>query len=153
MLSIVASCVGLEKAEVEDAILDGAQVRRYCNDALCLTVVLFVFRSMMIITDLFQIDRMEKFFAVDGLPHLMFYYQDTETPESGWCMMYCKVGLFNNRIWMCVHLIQLAFFLMCQCEDCRIWANTCSSYYLKIKYLNVFNLIQQGQSYETKRNT
>ncbi|XP_058258291.1 dynein axonemal heavy chain 5 isoform X2 [Hemibagrus wyckioides] len=53
ILSIVASCVGLEKAEVEDGILEGA-----------------------------QIDRMEQFFAVDGLPHLMFYYQDTETTES-----------------------------------------------------------------------
>lgn len=32
---------------------------------------------------LFQIDRMEQFFAVDGLQHLMFYYQDTEPTESG----------------------------------------------------------------------
>ncbi|KAF5899802.1 dynein heavy chain 5, axonemal, partial [Clarias magur] len=53
VLSIVASCAGLEKAEVEDAILEGA-----------------------------QIDRMEQFFAADGLPHLMFYYQDTESAES-----------------------------------------------------------------------
>ncbi|KAF4087596.1 hypothetical protein AMELA_G00072460 [Ameiurus melas] len=52
-LSIVASCTGLEKAEVEDAILEGA-----------------------------QIDRMEQFFSADGLPHLMFYYQDTESTES-----------------------------------------------------------------------
>ncbi|TSL82498.1 Dynein heavy chain 5, axonemal [Bagarius yarrelli] len=53
VLSITASCVGLEKAEVEDGILEGT-----------------------------QIDRMEQFFAVDGLPHLMFYYQDTEPTES-----------------------------------------------------------------------
>ncbi|KAI5105653.1 dynein heavy chain 5, axonemal isoform X1, partial [Silurus meridionalis] len=53
VLSIVASCINLEKAEVEDAILEGA-----------------------------QIDRMEQFFAVEGLPHLMFYHQDTETSES-----------------------------------------------------------------------
>ncbi|XP_060776773.1 dynein axonemal heavy chain 5-like [Neoarius graeffei] len=53
LLSIVASCVGLEKAEVEDAILEDV-----------------------------QIDRMEQFFAVGGLRHLMFYYQDTESTES-----------------------------------------------------------------------
>ncbi|XP_063344566.1 dynein axonemal heavy chain 5 isoform X2 [Pelmatolapia mariae] len=49
ILSIVASCLGLEKADVEDAILEGN-----------------------------QIERMEQFFIADGLPHLMFYYQDTE---------------------------------------------------------------------------
>uniref|UniRef100_A0A8C5EBC4 AAA+ ATPase domain-containing protein n=1 Tax=Gouania willdenowi TaxID=441366 RepID=A0A8C5EBC4_GOUWI len=52
ILSIVASCLGLEKADVEDAILEGN-----------------------------QIERMEQFFVADGLPHLMFYYQDTE-PEA-----------------------------------------------------------------------
>ncbi|XP_060727240.1 dynein axonemal heavy chain 5 [Tachysurus vachellii] len=65
VLSIVASCVGLEKVEVEDGILDGA-----------------------------QIDRMEKFFAVDGLPHLMFYYQDTETPESAVASRHKKAKVF-----------------------------------------------------------
>ncbi|CAJ1061772.1 dynein axonemal heavy chain 5 isoform X1 [Xyrichtys novacula] len=53
ILSIVASCLGLEKAEVEDAILEGN-----------------------------QIDRMEQFFVAEGLPHLMFYYQDTEPLEA-----------------------------------------------------------------------
>ncbi|XP_041797657.1 dynein heavy chain 5, axonemal isoform X1 [Chelmon rostratus] len=53
ILSIVASCLGLEKADVEDAILEGN-----------------------------QIDRMEQFFVAEGLPHLMFYYQDTEPNEA-----------------------------------------------------------------------
>ncbi|XP_072250743.1 dynein axonemal heavy chain 5 isoform X1 [Leuresthes tenuis] len=53
ILSIVASCLGLEKADVEDAILEGN-----------------------------QIDRMEQFFVSNGLPHLMFYYQDTEPAEG-----------------------------------------------------------------------
>uniref|UniRef100_A0A8C6L065 Dynein axonemal heavy chain 5 n=2 Tax=Nothobranchius TaxID=28779 RepID=A0A8C6L065_NOTFU len=53
ILSIVASCLGLEKADVEDAILDGN-----------------------------QIERMEQFFVSNGLPHLMFYYQDTD-PADG----------------------------------------------------------------------
>lgn len=30
-----------------------------------------------------QIDRMEQFFMADGLPHLMFYYQDTEPTVAG----------------------------------------------------------------------
>ncbi|XP_041963780.1 LOW QUALITY PROTEIN: dynein heavy chain 5, axonemal [Alosa sapidissima] len=54
ILSIVASCVGLEKAEVEDAILEGS-----------------------------QIDRIEQFFVADGRPHIMFYYQDVDLPETG----------------------------------------------------------------------
>ncbi|XP_070823540.1 dynein axonemal heavy chain 5 isoform X5 [Chaetodon trifascialis] len=54
ILSIVASCLGLEKADVEDAILEGN-----------------------------QIDRMEQFFVAEGLPHLMFYYQDTDPNETG----------------------------------------------------------------------
>ncbi|XP_038567842.1 dynein heavy chain 5, axonemal [Micropterus salmoides] len=53
ILSIVASCLGLEKADVEDATLEGN-----------------------------QIDRMEQFFVAEGLPHLMFYYQDTEPVEA-----------------------------------------------------------------------
>ncbi|XP_065102327.2 dynein axonemal heavy chain 5 [Paramisgurnus dabryanus] len=54
VLSIVSSCVGLEKSEVEDAILEGT-----------------------------QIERMEQFFAADGLPHLIMYYQETEPMEAG----------------------------------------------------------------------
>ncbi|KAM9353789.1 dynein axonemal heavy chain 5 isoform 2-T2 [Symphorus nematophorus] len=53
ILSIVASCLGLEKADVEDAVLEGN-----------------------------QIDRVEQFFVAEGLPHLMFYYQDTEPVEA-----------------------------------------------------------------------
>ncbi|XP_044063801.1 dynein axonemal heavy chain 5 isoform X1 [Siniperca chuatsi] len=53
ILSIVASCLGLEKADVEDATLEGN-----------------------------QIDRMEQFFVAEGLQHLMFYYQDTEPTEA-----------------------------------------------------------------------
>lgn len=30
-----------------------------------------------------QIDRMEQFFVASGLPHLVFYYQDTELAEGG----------------------------------------------------------------------
>ncbi|KAG7262555.1 hypothetical protein CRUP_029776 [Coryphaenoides rupestris] len=54
VLSIVASCLGLEKPDVEDAILEGT-----------------------------QIERMERFFVLDGLPHLMFYYQEVEQAERG----------------------------------------------------------------------
>ncbi|KAL8182705.1 UNVERIFIED_CONTAM: Dynein heavy chain 5, axonemal [Gekko kuhli] len=54
ILSIVASCADLEKAEVEDAILEGT-----------------------------RIDRIDKFFAVGGFHHLMFYYQDVEASEAG----------------------------------------------------------------------
>ncbi|KAM4633147.1 dynein axonemal heavy chain 5 isoform 2-T2 [Polymixia lowei] len=53
VLSIAASCLGLEKADVEDAILEGN-----------------------------QIDRMEQFFVAEGLPHLMFYYQEVEQLEA-----------------------------------------------------------------------
>ncbi|XP_067366741.1 dynein axonemal heavy chain 5 isoform X3 [Channa argus] len=53
ILSIVASCLGLEKVDVEDAILEG-----------------------------YQIERMEQFFVAEGLPHLMFYYQDIEPIEG-----------------------------------------------------------------------
>lgn len=30
-----------------------------------------------------QIDRIEQFFVASGLPHLVFYYQDTELAEGG----------------------------------------------------------------------
>ncbi|KAH0618009.1 hypothetical protein JD844_016916 [Phrynosoma platyrhinos] len=54
ILSIIASCVDLEKAEVEDAILEGN-----------------------------QIERIDKFFTVGGFRHVMFYYQDMEASETG----------------------------------------------------------------------
>ncbi|XP_060937369.1 dynein axonemal heavy chain 5 isoform X1 [Limanda limanda] len=53
ILSIVASCLGLEKADVEDSILEGN-----------------------------QIERMQQFFVVEGLPHLMFFYQDAQPVEA-----------------------------------------------------------------------
>ncbi|KPP75577.1 dynein heavy chain 5, axonemal-like [Scleropages formosus] len=53
VLSILAFCLSLEKADVEEAILEGS-----------------------------QIDRMEKFFAAGGLPHIIFYYQDVDPVES-----------------------------------------------------------------------
>ncbi|XP_034031153.1 dynein heavy chain 5, axonemal [Thalassophryne amazonica] len=53
ILSTVGFCLGLEKAHVEEAILEGN-----------------------------QIDRMEQFFVTEGLPHLMFFYQDVLQTES-----------------------------------------------------------------------
>ncbi|XP_069770267.1 dynein axonemal heavy chain 5 isoform X3 [Narcine bancroftii] len=53
ILGVVASCLGVEKAEVEDAILEGS-----------------------------QIERIDSFFAKGGLPHLMFYYQEVEPSET-----------------------------------------------------------------------
>ncbi|XP_065523675.1 dynein axonemal heavy chain 5 [Lathamus discolor] len=50
LLDTIACCVNLDKAEVEDEILDGN-----------------------------QIERIDKFLAPGGLRHLMFYYQDVET--------------------------------------------------------------------------
>ncbi|XP_043921722.1 dynein axonemal heavy chain 5-like [Protopterus annectens] len=54
ILGIVASSLGLDSAEVEDAILDGS-----------------------------QIERIDRFFAAGGLPHLMFYYQEVDPNETG----------------------------------------------------------------------
>ncbi|XP_048464583.1 dynein axonemal heavy chain 5 [Rhincodon typus] len=54
ILEVVAACLGLEKIEVEDAILEGS-----------------------------QIERVDSFFAAGGLPHLMFYYQEIEPTETG----------------------------------------------------------------------
>ncbi|EPY86356.1 dynein heavy chain 5, axonemal [Camelus ferus] len=54
VFGIVASCVDLNKAEVEDALLEGT-----------------------------QIERIDQLFAVGGLRHLMFYYQDVEVAETG----------------------------------------------------------------------
>ncbi|KAM9386572.1 dynein axonemal heavy chain 5 [Phaethornis superciliosus] len=53
LLDTIASCVNLDKAEVEDAILDGN-----------------------------QIERIDKFLAPGGLNHLMFYYQDVEATDT-----------------------------------------------------------------------
>ncbi|NXL61516.1 DYH5 protein, partial [Chordeiles acutipennis] len=53
LLDTVASCVNLDKAEVEDAILDGN-----------------------------QIERIDKFLAPGRLRHLMFYYQDVEAVDT-----------------------------------------------------------------------
>ncbi|XP_074682115.1 dynein axonemal heavy chain 5 isoform X1 [Strix aluco] len=53
LLDTVASCVNLDKAEVEDAILDGN-----------------------------QIECIDKFLAPGGLRHLMFYYQDVEARDT-----------------------------------------------------------------------
>ncbi|XP_029694908.1 dynein heavy chain 5, axonemal [Takifugu rubripes] len=54
IFSIMASCLGLEKSDLEDAILEGN-----------------------------QLERTEQFFAADGLPHLMFFYQEPEPVEAG----------------------------------------------------------------------
>ncbi|XP_027537399.1 dynein heavy chain 5, axonemal isoform X11 [Neopelma chrysocephalum] len=53
LLDIVAFCVNLDKAEVEDAILDGN-----------------------------QIEHIDRFLAAGGLRHLMFYYQDVEVMDT-----------------------------------------------------------------------
>uniref|UniRef100_A0A8V0X370 Dynein axonemal heavy chain 5 n=1 Tax=Gallus gallus TaxID=9031 RepID=A0A8V0X370_CHICK len=52
LLDIVATCVNLDKAEIEEAILDGN-----------------------------QIERIDKFLDPGGLRHLMFYYQDVEATD------------------------------------------------------------------------
>ncbi|XP_063137599.1 dynein axonemal heavy chain 5 isoform X2 [Rattus norvegicus] len=54
LFAIVASCLDLNKPEVEDALLEGN-----------------------------QIERIDQLFAVGGLRHLMFYYQDVEGAEAG----------------------------------------------------------------------
>uniref|UniRef100_A0A8D0S8D7 AAA+ ATPase domain-containing protein n=1 Tax=Sus scrofa TaxID=9823 RepID=A0A8D0S8D7_PIG len=53
LFGIVASCVDLNKTEVEDAILEGN-----------------------------QIERIDQLFAAGGLRHLMFYHQDVEVAET-----------------------------------------------------------------------
>ncbi|KFQ30560.1 Dynein heavy chain 5, axonemal, partial [Mesitornis unicolor] len=53
LLETVASCVDLDKAEVEDAVLDGN-----------------------------QIERIDKFLAPGGLRHVMFYCQDVEATDT-----------------------------------------------------------------------
>uniref|UniRef100_A0A8C0NHM5 AAA+ ATPase domain-containing protein n=1 Tax=Canis lupus familiaris TaxID=9615 RepID=A0A8C0NHM5_CANLF len=54
LFAIVASCIDLDKTEVEDAILEGN-----------------------------QIERIDQLFAAGGLRHLIFYYQDMEVAETG----------------------------------------------------------------------
>ncbi|XP_013370435.1 PREDICTED: dynein heavy chain 5, axonemal isoform X2 [Chinchilla lanigera] len=54
LFAIVASCLDLNKSEVEDAILEGN-----------------------------QIERIDQLFTAGGLRHLMFYYQDVEVAETG----------------------------------------------------------------------
>ncbi|XP_027953732.1 dynein heavy chain 5, axonemal [Eumetopias jubatus] len=54
LFAIVASCVDVDKTEVEDAILEGN-----------------------------QIERIDQLFAAGGLRHLIFYYQDMEVTETG----------------------------------------------------------------------
>ncbi|XP_019376784.1 PREDICTED: dynein heavy chain 5, axonemal [Gavialis gangeticus] len=54
ILAIVASCVDVEKTEVEDSVLEGN-----------------------------QIERIDTFLASGGLRHLMFFYQDVEAAETG----------------------------------------------------------------------
>ncbi|KAM8811434.1 dynein axonemal heavy chain 5 [Eudromia elegans] len=53
LLDTVASCVNLDRAEVEDAVLEGNQM-----------------------------ERIDGFLATGGLHHLMFYYQDVETTDT-----------------------------------------------------------------------
>ncbi|XP_048224317.1 dynein axonemal heavy chain 5 [Perognathus longimembris pacificus] len=69
LLAIVASCVDLSKAEVEDAILEGN-----------------------------QIERIDQLFAVGGLRHLMFYYQDVEVAETGQVGVPAGIGLVSGKI-------------------------------------------------------
>ncbi|XP_025779530.1 dynein heavy chain 5, axonemal [Puma concolor] len=54
LFAIVASCVDLDKTEVEDAILEGN-----------------------------QIERIDQLFVAGGFRHLMFYYQDVEVADTG----------------------------------------------------------------------
>uniref|UniRef100_A0A3P9MF80 Dynein, axonemal, heavy chain 5 n=1 Tax=Oryzias latipes TaxID=8090 RepID=A0A3P9MF80_ORYLA len=54
ILNTLALCLGLEKDDVEDAILEGV-----------------------------QIEHMEQFFVADGLSHLMFYHQDNGPTGGG----------------------------------------------------------------------
>ncbi|XP_053058018.1 dynein axonemal heavy chain 5 isoform X1 [Acinonyx jubatus] len=54
LFAIVASCVDLDKTEVEDAILEGN-----------------------------QIERIDQLFVAGGFRHLIFYYQDVEVADTG----------------------------------------------------------------------
>ncbi|XP_016864671.1 dynein axonemal heavy chain 5 isoform X7 [Homo sapiens] len=69
LFAIVASCLDLNKTEVEDAILEGN-----------------------------QIERIDQLFAVGGLRHLMFYYQDVEEAETGQLGSLGGVNLVSGKI-------------------------------------------------------
>uniref|UniRef100_G3T979 Dynein axonemal heavy chain 5 n=1 Tax=Loxodonta africana TaxID=9785 RepID=G3T979_LOXAF len=69
LFSIVASCVDLNKAEVEDAILEGN-----------------------------QIERIDQLFVAGGLRHLVFYYQDVEVAETGQLTPSGGVNLASGKI-------------------------------------------------------
>uniref|UniRef100_H0ZAY7 AAA+ ATPase domain-containing protein n=1 Tax=Taeniopygia guttata TaxID=59729 RepID=H0ZAY7_TAEGU len=69
LLDIIASCVNLDKAEVEDAILDGN-----------------------------QIERINRFLAPGGLRHLMFYYQDVEVMDTGKYFGLTGIGMNSHLI-------------------------------------------------------
>ncbi|KAF7478847.1 hypothetical protein GHT09_009981 [Marmota monax] len=69
LFAIVASCLDLNKSEVEDAILEGN-----------------------------QIERVDQLFAVGGLRHLMFYYQDVEVAEIGQLGSPGEVNLVSGKI-------------------------------------------------------
>uniref|UniRef100_A0A8D2AUY0 Dynein axonemal heavy chain 5 n=1 Tax=Sciurus vulgaris TaxID=55149 RepID=A0A8D2AUY0_SCIVU len=69
LFAIVASCLDLNKTEVEDAILEGS-----------------------------QIERVDQLFAVGGLRHLMFYYQDVEVAETGLLGSPGEVNLVSGKI-------------------------------------------------------
>uniref|UniRef100_A0A2K6PWZ9 Dynein axonemal heavy chain 5 n=1 Tax=Rhinopithecus roxellana TaxID=61622 RepID=A0A2K6PWZ9_RHIRO len=69
LFAIVASCLDLNKTEVEDAVLEGA-----------------------------QIERIDQLFAVGGLRHLMFYYQDVEEAETGQLGSLGGVNLVSGKI-------------------------------------------------------
>ncbi|XP_078222058.1 dynein axonemal heavy chain 5 isoform X3 [Callithrix jacchus] len=69
LFAIVACCLDLDKTEVEDAILEGN-----------------------------QIERIDQLFAVGGLRHLMFYYQDVEVAETGQLGSLGGVNLVSGKI-------------------------------------------------------
>uniref|UniRef100_A0A2K5U8Y9 Dynein axonemal heavy chain 5 n=1 Tax=Macaca fascicularis TaxID=9541 RepID=A0A2K5U8Y9_MACFA len=69
LFAIVASCLDLNKTEVEDAVLEGD-----------------------------QIERIDQLFAVGGLRHLMFYYQDVEEAETGQLGSLGGVNLVSGKI-------------------------------------------------------
>ncbi|KAM9783262.1 dynein axonemal heavy chain 5-like [Neosynchiropus ocellatus] len=73
VLSIVASCLGLEKAEVEDAVLEGS-----------------------------QIDRVEQFFAAGGLPHLMFYHQEKASLDTDSASIPPQTPAHHRDVKVCV---------------------------------------------------
>ena len=73
LLVTVADCLGLDYSEVEDAILDGTQVRwtRVC-DVICIILHNFVY--------IFQIEMIDAFLAANGVARLIFFYQEPEAP-------------------------------------------------------------------------